>query len=348
MSAALAGCSSQKAASAAQTQGPNDAATPASGDLPNVLATIGDEEITMADVRARVGDNLDQMEARYRQTQYKLVNNTLQEILRERVLLAEAKRQGKTADQLVAAEIGGSLEPSEVDIAAWYQENPSRTGGRALEQIKPQIADYLRNERQKQAVAKLEARLNEERKVSVRLEPYRLHLNNAGAPSMGPENAPVTLVEFSDFDCPYCGRFHPTLKRLSEKFGDQLRIVYRQYPIINLHPNAFKAAEASLCANEQGKFWEMHDLMFQEQGRLSVAELKVKAGRIGLDQKRFDECLNTGRFTEQVQEDQKEGGRAGVTGTPALFVNGVIVEGGAVSLDVVAQAIEKELARTKR
>lgn len=348
MIGALAGCTNQKAASAAQSQGPNEAPAPASGDLPNVLATIGDEEITMADVRARIGDNLDQMEARYRQAQYKLVNNTLQEILRERVLLDEAKKQGKTADQLVAEEIGGSVEPSDVEIAAWYQDNQSRTGGRALEQIKPQIADYLRNERRKEAVAKLEARLNEERKVNIRLEPYRLHLNNEGAPSMGPENAPVTLVEFSDFDCPYCGRFHPTLKKLSEKFGNQLRVVYRQYPIVNLHPNAFKAAEASLCASDQDKFWEMHDLMFQEQGRLSVSELKVKAGRVGLDQKKFDECLTTGRFTEQVQEDLKEGGRVGVTGTPALFVNGVMVEGGAVSLDVVSQAIERELARTKR
>ena len=162
---------------------------------------------------------------------------------------------------------------------------------------------------------------------------------------MGAAGAPVTLVEFSDFDCPFCGRFHPTLKQLSQKFGDKLRVVYRQYPITSLHPNAFKAAEASLCAHDQDKFWEMHDVMFQEQGRLSIRELKEKAGRIGLDAKKFDGCLDSGRYTGKVQDDLGEGGRVGVTGTPALFVNGVPVEGGAVSIEVISKLIEKELAK---
>ena len=343
--ASASGCSDQKANAATAASAPPAAA---SNELPNVLATVGTEQITVADVRARVGDNLDQMEAKYRQSQYTLINSTLQEILREKVLDGEAKKQGKTIDQLVAAEIGGSAEPSDVEISTWYNENRARVGRRTLDQVRPQIADFLRKERQAQAMKKLQQRLNSEKKVAVLLEPYRLALNNNGAPALGPDNAPVTLVEFSDFDCPYCGRFHPTLKQLSDKFGNQLRVVYRQYPIPSLHPNAFKAAEASLCAHDQGKFWQMHDLMFSEQGRLSVSELKVKAGRLGLNQKKFDTCLDTGRYTEQVQNDIKEAQKVGVTGTPALFVNGVSVEGGAVSLDVVAKAIDEELARAKR
>jgi len=341
----LAACSDQKAAAAPASVSPSNAA---SSEIPNVLATIGDEQITLANVRERVGENLDQMEARFRQNRYTLINRTLQEILRDRVLVEEAKKQGKTVDQLVEAETGGPVEPTEAEISAWYIANLTRLNGRPLDQVRPQIADLLKKERRKQATEKLEARLNEERKVTVLLEPYRFPLNNEGAPSLGPDNAPVTLVEFSDFDCPFCGRFHPTLKQLSDKFGAQLRIVYRQYPIPSLHPNAFKAAEASLCANDQGKFWEMHDTMFQEQGRLSVSELKEKAGRLGMDRKKFDNCLDTGRYTERVQNDIKEGGRAGVTGTPALFVNGVPVEGGAVAMEVVAKAIDGELARVKR
>ncbi|HEX6049436.1 MAG TPA: thioredoxin domain-containing protein [Gemmatimonadaceae bacterium] len=339
------GCSDQKANAAPAVSAPPPSA---SSEIPNVLATIGNEQVTLADVRARVGDNLDQMEARFRQSQYTLINNTLTEILRDRVLMEEAKKQGKTVDQLVAAELGGPLEPTDLDISSWYSANINRVRGRTLEQVRPQIAELLRNERRKEAMEKLQQRLNEERRVTVLLEPYRVPLDNEGAPSLGPDNAPVTLVEFSDFDCPFCGRFHPTLKQLSEKFGNQLRVVYRQYPIPSLHPNAFKAAEASLCAHDQKKFWEMHDTMFQEQGRLSVSELKEKAGRLGLDRKKFDSCLDTGKYTERVQNDIKDGGRAGVTGTPALFVNGVEVEGGAVGFDVVAKAIEAELARAKR
>jgi protein-disulfide isomerase len=345
LSAGLIGCSDQKAAAASS---PPSRGASADATMPEVLATVGDEQITMADVRARVGDDLDQNETRYRVQQHKLVENALQEILRERVLGAEAKKQGKTVDQLMEAEVGGTLEPTEVEIATWYKENRARTGGRTLEQVRPQVADFLRDERRREAAEKLEARLNKERNIKINLEPYRVTLNNEGAPAMGPANAAVTLVEFSDFQCPFCGRFAPTLKQIEQNFGDRVRIVYRQYPIPNLHPNAMKAAEASLCANDQGKFWEMHDLMFQEQKQLAVRELKAKAGRLGLDQKKFDSCLDSGRYTEQVQEDMKAGSRVGVTGTPALFVNGVRVEGGAVPYETVAKAIEKELARAAR
>jgi protein-disulfide isomerase len=194
----------------------------------------------------------------------------------------------------------------------------------------------------------LQARLNQEQKVTVNLEPYRVEIDNEGAPAIGPADAPVTLVEFSDFQCPFCGRFFPTLKRLEEKFGDSLRIVYRHYPIAKLHPNAMKAAEASLCAQDQGKFWDLHDLMFQEQNRLAVKDLKIKANRLGLDQKKFDTCLDSGRYAVRVQKDFDEAAKLGVTGTPALFLNGIPMEGGAVSYEVAVKAIEKELARVKR
>jgi protein-disulfide isomerase len=193
----------------------------------------------------------------------------------------------------------------------------------------------------------IESRLNRERNVTVHLQPLRLDVDDPAAPALGPANAPITLVEFSDFQCPFCGRFYPTLHRLAETYGDKLRIVYRQYPIASLHANAIKAAEASLCAHDQGKFWEAHDLMFQEQNRLTVRELKVMASRLGLKQDEFDRCLDTGKYTEKVQTDIAAASRVGVTGTPALFVNGIPVEGGAVPYETVARAIDAELARTK-
>ena len=311
-----------------------------------ILATVGDEKITLADIRAKAGEGLDQLEIEYARAKSNIIEKALDETLRERVVGGEAARQGKTVDELVVAEAGGTLEPSEIEIARWYNENQNRVGGRPLDQIRPQIAALLRNEKQRIAATKLERRLNAEKKVSIKFQPYRFKFDNENAPSLGNVGAPVEVVEFSDFQCPFCRQFAPNVKEIQKQFGDKVRLVYRQFPIPSIHPFAFKAAEASLCANEQGKFWELHDLMFGEQSKLTVMDLKAKAGRIGVDQKRFDACLDQGKFTAQVQKDVNDGARAGVAGTPALFVNGVEIPGGAVPFSTMSAAIERELTRS--
>src|SRR6185369_13194511 len=164
-------------------------------------------------------------------------------------------------------------------------------------------------ERRTAAAKKLEQRLRTELRVAVAYEPFRLQFDNEKAPTLGKSEAPVTLVEFSDFQCPFCQAAAPTLKRVEQNFGDKVQIVYRQFPLTSIHPFAFKAAEASLCANEQGKFWEMHDAMFEDQTKLGVSDLKQTARRLGVDGKKFDSCIDTGRYVERVQNDQKEGQR---------------------------------------
>lgn len=344
LGAALAACGGEAAAR------PEAARRPAStaSDVPEVLATIGSEPITLTDVRERIGDQLDQMEIQYRLARQAAIREVLDALLRERLLQAEAAKQGRGIDQLLEAEIGQPLTPIDAEVGAWFVENRDRLGGRTLEELRSQIVDHLREERRQMALQRLERRLMEEHGVRIHLEPFRIAFDDAGAPSLGPADAPVTLVEFSDFECPFCKRFTPTLHRLEQEFGDQLRIVYRQFPLSGIHPNAFKAAEASLCAHEQGRFWAMHDLIFAEQDRVSVRDLKDKARRIGLDSKRFDACLDSGRYVEQVQEDLREGTRAGVTGTPGLFLNGVPLEGGALPYETVAEAVRRELARRGR
>jgi protein-disulfide isomerase len=313
--------------------------------IPQVLATIGTEEVTLDDVRARAGDRLDQLETQYLKSRSKTVEDALQEIMRERVIIAEANKTGKTIEDLVLAEAGGTYDPTDVEIESWYNENKARLGTRTLDEVRAQIGDLLRKKRRDDAADKLQNRLNAERKVAIKFQPYRLSFANEGAPTLGKAGAPVTLVEFSDFQCPFCRQFAPTLHQLDKNFGDKLQIVYRQYPIPSLHPNAFKAAEASLCAHDQGKFWALHDMMFGEQDRLSVTDLKEKAKRLGMDTAKFNTCLDTGKYTEQVQKDSQEAVRSGATGTPAVYVNGVEVPGGAVPYSTIAAAIERELAR---
>ena len=263
------------------------------------------------------------------------------------MVAAEARKQNKSVDDLVAAEGGGSLEPTDVEVSAWYSANQARLSGRTLEQLKGQIVNMLREQRRKEAQQRLQDRLYSAARVEVKLEPFRLSPGTEGAPSLGPDAAPVTIVEFSDFQCPYCGALFPTLKKVEQDFGKEVKLVYRQFPLPSLHPDAMKAAEASLCANEQGKFWAMHDMLFQDQKKLGVADLKDKATSLGLDRKKFDSCLDSGRSLEQIQKDQKDGVRLGITGTPAIFINGVPMQG-AVPYETLASAIRQEVERAAR
>jgi len=153
----------------------------------------------------------------------------------------------------------------------------------------------------------------------------------------------VTIVEFSDFECPYCSRVIPALEQVLDTYGDQVRLVFRQFPLNNIHPNAQKAAEASLCANDQGKFWEMHDLMFKEQRSLELEQLKEKAARLELDVEAFNECVDSSKYAEAVMSDQEAASRVGVSGTPALFINGRFLSG-AQPYEQLAVVIDAELA----
>jgi len=316
----------------------------AGAERPETLATVDGDPVTMSDVEELVGAELGQLEHEYRLQRHQLVEAALDQLVRDRLLDAEAEARGITTDELVAAETAGSEPVTEAEVSEWYDRNAPSLGGQELDELYPQIADYLEGTRHQQRVNQLAQRLRQEREVVFLLEPFRVELDNADAPAWGPAGAPVTLTEFSDFECPYCSSFLPTLQRLRESYGDRLRVVYRQFPLNN-HPNAYRAALASLCADEQGRFWEMHDLMFSEQDRLDVESLKEKAGRLGLDRARFDACLDSARYDEEVRRDVLEGSRVGVQGTPAIYVNGIPVPRGNAPYAVIARLIDEELER---
>ncbi len=317
------------------------------GGKATVVATVDGEPITLADVDSLVGDRLALMDYEYQQERHGLVESAVERSIRDRLLEKEATARGMTPGEFVALQTEGGVEVTEEDVINFYRRNIGVFGGRRLEDVYGQIEEYLDDRAREQILEDMAVELGEAHEVKVLLEPVRVELDNEGSPSYGPRNAPVTLTEFSDFECPYCSRFFETVNRLKEDYGDQLRIVYRQYPL-DIHPNALVAAQASLCADEQGKFWEMHDLLFVEPDSLQAEALKEKAGRLGLDQAAFALCLDSGKNAERIERDIREGDRLGLNGTPFVFINGVQVPGGAAPYDVIAKMVDQELERGGR
>jgi protein-disulfide isomerase len=172
----------------------------------------------------------------------------------------------------------------------------------------------------------------------------RYDVSIEGAPAWGPDDAPVTIVEFSDFQCPYCERFFlETYPLLKANFGDKIRFVYRDFPLFQIHPNATEAAYAANCAFEQDKYWEYHDVLFNNQDKLATADLIVHAEDLGMDTEAFQECLQSGRYSEKVSRDYTDGVNLGVSGTPTFFINGKPLVG-AQPYQIFADRINAELA----
>lgn len=317
-----------------------------------VLARVQGQAITRTQVEERAAESLEevrmerlQCEAKAERKRHDVLEDTTRNIVRDHLLEAEAEERGVTKDELLAEEVTSQVaEVTDADVESFYEENRERVGNRPLEQLAPQIEQYLRQQRESAAYQHFVTDLENRYDVAYAIEPYRVELDVAGEPAKGPADAPVTLVEFSDFECPFCGRVVPTLEKVEREYGDRVRIVFKQYPLRRIHPQAQKAAEASLCAHDQGKFWELHDAMFEDQEGLAVEDLKAKAAELGLDVDRFGECLDSDRYADAVEEDLREGTIAGVSGTPALFVNGRMLSG-AVPYEDVAELIEQELER---
>lgn len=311
------------------------------------LAVIDGKPITLADLQEIIGDQLATLEVSYGAQRSQLLQQGLQEVIRQRLLEAAAAEQGVGVQELLAQRVG-IVQVGDDEVRDWYEANKTRLQGRPVEMLQPAIRQFLIEQRQEAIIEEIVAEIAEDRAVEVLLEPFRVTVDVDGHPSTGPQDAPVVLVEFSDFECPYCGGFVGTLERVKAAYAGKIRLVYRQFPLTQIHPNAMPAAHASLCAEEQGKFWELHDVMFAEQQRLGEDDLKEKARRVGMDGAAFDACLASGKYQDQIEADMKLGERLGVSGTPAMFVNGIPLDAGAVPYEALAKVIDEELERLAR
>jgi protein-disulfide isomerase len=322
------------------------AAAPAAD--PNApVAKIGAEVISGKELEEFAKGELKKLDQQYQEQLYQMKRQALDSMVMKRIVEAKAKAAGKTAEEFVKSELVDKMPPpTDAEIQQVY--DAAKAQGRDLPpmaQVKETIVRFIQQQKAQAAAQAYYEKLKAEAKVEVLLAPYRAPRQNVEAkgPSRGPANAPVTIVEFSDFECPYCGRGEETVAEVVRVYGDKVRVVYRDLPL-PMHANAPKAAEAAHCAGEQGKYWEMHAKLFANQRALEIPALKGYAKDLKLDQAKFDKCLDSGATAALVEEGRKAGTELGITGTPAFFVNGVMISG-AQPFDAFKEIIDVELAQ---
>jgi len=308
-----------------------------------IVARFGDETVTLTELDAWIKNDLFA-----RQTSggnppkvYDLRDQSLDRMIMERIVSAEAARRNLTEEELIEAELAAMGEVSDEEVAQFYQERIDRMRDQPLEEVAPRIREYLTRFRSQQVAEKLLNAANVDRL----LERPRVDVD-ADGPSKGPANAVVTIIEFSDFQCPFCARALPVIEEVMARYPDDVRLVYRHMPLDRIHDRARVAAEASLCAHDQDQFWAYHDLIFANPKALADEDLKRFAEELNLDVAAWEQCLVEGKFAAEIDADIEAAHSIGITGTPVFIINGVMLSGAKPVEDFVS-VIESELAPPK-
>jgi protein-disulfide isomerase len=278
--------------------------------------------------------------------EYDVRSKALENLVNQKLLEAVAKKKGIPSEKLLEQEVDANVpEPTEAELQALYivQKEQLR---KSFDEIKAQLQQLLKKAKLQQARQDYHKRLREQAQVSILLKKPKVEVAYDPTRLRGSPKAPVVIVEFSDFQCPFCKSVQPTLKKLLAKYEGRVSLAYRDLPLRDIHPQAQLAAEASRCAVEQEKFWEFHDLLFENPNKLNREGLVEQARSLKLDEKQFDSCLSSGKYKAQIEQDVQLGLRAGLTGTPGFFINGNMLSGN-LPQDAFEKVIEAELADSK-
>ena len=345
-----AACSRRDGASASPavsaTAGPaTAAAVPSSRVSPTVsgvgvVAEVNGGPILDSELEQRVAGRL----TRLRQEEYEIRKQVLDELIAERLVTAEAARRKVSPEDLLRQEVDAKTPALPADrLQLIYEQNKERFAGQSREQALAKIREVLGERAKATRRAAYEAELRAGARVAVRLEAPRVAIEiPKGAPSTGPASAPVTIVEFTDYQCPYCHRAQTVIDEVLSRYPGKVRLVHLDFPLDG-HPGATPAARAARCAGEQGKFWEYHRSLMTAPGALDDADLKNRAASLRLSASSFGRCLSSDRHDAAIQASLEQGEGLGVTGTPAYFVNGRMLSG-ARPLEDFTQIIDAELA----
>ncbi len=287
----------------------------------SVVATIAGQPLTAAPLLERLKPIIYKL----KHEAYEVTKQRVDRMVDDMLLLDEARRRQIGPEQIVRTEVSDKVQPpTEAEVAKFYNENKSRISG-DLNSVRNQIANYLQNESRERFEKDLSERLRKGASIQWLISEPPQPVQNISVdddPARGEANAPVTVVEFTDFQCPACAAMHPVLEEVLKSYGTKVRFVVRDFPL-NQHEWASKAAEAANAANAQGKYFEYIAVLFKNQKALDVPSLKKYASQVGLDRARFDAALDRGVYAAEVKKDVEDGEMYGVGSTPTIFVNGV-------------------------
>jgi len=307
------------------------------------LAVVAGQTIYESDLLPRIEGDL----RRLRSEEYDIKLQALEKMVGEKLLEAEAKKLNLPKEKLLEQEADAKITvPSDPEVEAIYESQRARIG-RPLADIKEQLRRAIFDARKEQARDAYLDRLRAAAEVSILLRPPKVEVTYDPARFRGSAAAPVVIIEFSDFQCPFCRRAYGTIQSLLDKYGSKLAHGYRDFPLDELHPQARKAAEAARCAAEQGKFWQYRQLLFENFGRLDRDTLLAHARTVGIPPDTFTACFDSGKYADAVEKDLQEGQRLGVNSTPAFFINGILLSGAQPASDF-EKIINAELAALDR
>jgi len=301
-----------------------------------VLAEVNGVKLTLADLEQKNPGAVFTARTNYYEAERKAIDGLIQ----ESILQQQAKKEGLTLEQLLDKHVKSTIakDPSEEALRVYYEGVDTTE---PFEAVRDKIVQSLRDRRIAKAKTAYMESLRGSVSIILRLPPPRAPISLTGVPTRGASNAPITLVEYADFECPFCQQIAPALDRLEVEYKGKLLFAYKDYPLV-MHANAEKAAEASHCAEAQGKFWEYHDLLLAEKHPEATA-LKNYARELKLDTAAFDKCLDTGAKADVVKTNLSDAQMLSLQGTPSFFVNGRYVSG-SPSYERLRSVIEEELS----
>jgi len=314
---------------------------PAGGEAgQEVVASVDGATISAEELEASAKGELQKIRAQI----YQVKKRALDGMIEGKLIEKAAKAKGVSAEAYVAENVDAKVSPpTDEEIQAFYDSQKGRIRA-PLEQMKGRISEHLMSTRKAEKRREMIASLKENADGKVLLEPPRTEVSLEGvAYTSGEKEAKIVLVEFSDYECPYSKRAQATVRKVLEAYKGKIHYAFFDYPLA-FHKNSMKAHEAARCAGEQGKYAEYSAKLFDNQQNLGVDGLKRYAKDLGLDTSAFDSCLDTGKTAESVKQSVQKGNGVGVSGTPAFFVNGVMISG-AQPFDSFKEIIQTELAR---
>lgn len=319
---------------------PDNAPPPANdADRMRVVAVVGEDRVMSGDVE----DSIRPLNFKAQERIYGLRKKRLEVKINDILLEQEANRRSATVAALLESEVNSRMKKvTEERLRDFYELNKARLKGE-YEQLKEPLTEYLQSRDRNAAAEAFAVELRGRATIQLFLaepEPSTYAVATDDQPVKGSLSAPVTIVKFTDYQCPSCASMQPIMERLLKEFGDKVKLVVRDFPL-RRHAYAMKAAEAAEAAREQGKYWEYAALLYGNQAALSIEDLKKYASQLGLNRQMFDQALDSGKFADQVRRDMQDGLKAGVNSTPAFYINGKQVP--AQTYEALKQALEAAL-----